>query len=91
MPLRKAAQSRPMCLAALALHSHPCWRLLLVGNRDEFHGRPTAPLQRWAAPAQRALAGRDLRSGGSWVGLDDAGRCSVVTNVRGAVAPHMRQ
>ncbi len=75
-----------MCLAALALHSHPRWRLLLVGNRDEFHARPTAPLQRWAAPAQRMLAGRDLRSGGSWVGLDDAGRCAVVTNVRDPLA-----
>ncbi|UYB51628.1 NRDE family protein [Xanthomonas sp. AM6] len=75
-----------MCLVALALESHPRWRLLLVGNRDEFHARPTAPLQRWAAPAQRVLAGRDLRSGGSWVGLDDAGRCTVVTNVRDPLA-----
>ncbi|MFC3655167.1 NRDE family protein [Xanthomonas hyacinthi] len=75
-----------MCLVALALESHPRWRLLLAGNRDEFHARPTAPLQRWAAPAQRVLAGRDLRSGGSWVGLDAAGRCSVVTNVRDPLA-----
>ncbi|MFC6841391.1 NRDE family protein [Xanthomonas theicola] len=75
-----------MCLVALALQSHPRWRLLLVGNRDEFHARPTAPLQRWPAPAQRVLAGRDLRSGGSWVGLDDAGRCTVVTNVRDPLA-----
>jgi len=75
-----------MCLVVLALQSHPRWRLLLVGNRDEFHARPTAPLQRWPAPAQRVLAGRDLRSGGSWVGLDDAGRCTVVTNVRDPLA-----
>ncbi|MCW0373720.1 NRDE family protein [Xanthomonas sacchari] len=75
-----------MCLVVLAHAAHPRWRLLLVGNRDEFHARPTAPLQRWPAPAQRLLAGRDLRSGGTWVGLDAAGRCAVVTNVRDPLA-----
>ncbi|MCW0391905.1 NRDE family protein [Xanthomonas sacchari] len=75
-----------MCLVVLAHAAHPRWRLLLVGNRDEFHARPTAPLQRWPAPAQRLLAGRDLRSGGTWVGLDAGGRCAVVTNVRDPLA-----
>ena len=71
-----------MCLVALAWKTHPRWRLLLAGNRDEFHERPTAPLAQWAAPAERVLAGRDLRSGGSWVGLGLDGRAAVVTNVR---------
>ncbi|HMM24861.1 MAG TPA: NRDE family protein, partial [Pseudoxanthomonas mexicana] len=31
-----------MCLLALAWNVHPRWRLLLAGNRDEFHARPTA-------------------------------------------------
>ena len=48
-----------MCLVALAWKAHPRWRLLLAGNRDEFHERPTAPLAQWAAPAERVLAGRD--------------------------------
>ncbi|WDJ90578.1 NRDE family protein [Xanthomonas campestris] len=73
-----------MCLVALAWKTHPRWRLLLAGNRDEFHERPTAPLAQWTAPAERVLAGRDLRSGGSWVGLD--GRAAVVTNVRDPLA-----
>ncbi|MFC7519757.1 NRDE family protein [Xanthomonas populi] len=75
-----------MCLVALAWKTHPRWRLLLAGNRDEFHQRPTAPLARWAAPADTVLAGRDLRSGGSWVGLGSAGRVAVVTNVRDPLA-----
>ncbi|MCC4588987.1 NRDE family protein [Xanthomonas sp. NCPPB 1067] len=75
-----------MCLVALAWKSHPRWRLLLAGNRDEFHERPTAPLARWAAPADNVLAGRDLRSGGSWVGLGNDGRVAVVTNVRDPLA-----
>ncbi|WP_311240063.1 MULTISPECIES: NRDE family protein [unclassified Xanthomonas] len=75
-----------MCLVALAWKTHPRLRLLLAGNRDEFHERPTAPLARWAAPADNVLAGRDLRSGGSWVGLGSDGRVAVVTNVRDPMA-----
>lgn len=75
-----------MCLVALSWLSHPRWRLLLAGNRDEFHERPTAPLQPWPAPHAGVLAGRDLRSGGSWVGIDRRGRAAVVTNVRDPLA-----
>lgn len=70
-----------MCLVALAWKSHPRWRLLLAGNRDEFHARPTAALARWPGEPGM-LAGRDLQSGGTWAGIDARGRCAVVTNVR---------
>ncbi len=75
-----------MCLLALAWQSHPRWRLLMAGNRDEFHARPTAPLQRWHLPGEDILAGRDLRSGGTWMGLGEGGRAAVVTNVRDPLA-----
>lgn len=69
-----------MCLIAFAWQSHPRWRLLLAGNRDEFHARPSAALARWDdAPI---IGGRDLEAGGTWLGVSDAGRCAVVTNVR---------
>jgi uncharacterized protein with NRDE domain len=69
-----------MCLIAFAWNAHPRWRLLLAGNRDEFHARPSAPLARWDdAPI---IGGRDLEAGGTWLGVTDAGRCCVVTNVR---------
>ncbi|MEQ1538407.1 MAG: NRDE family protein [Sphingorhabdus sp.] len=29
-----------MCVVALALDTHPEWRIILAGNRDEFHARP---------------------------------------------------
>jgi uncharacterized protein with NRDE domain len=70
-----------MCVLALAWNVHPRYRLLLAGNRDEFHERPTAALSHWE-PARDVLAGRDLRSGGTWAGLDRRGRMAVVTNVR---------
>lgn len=75
-----------MCVVAFAWKAHPRWRLVLAGNRDEFHARPTAPLARWD-DAPQVLAGRDLLAGGTWLGVDDAGRCAVVTNVRDLHAP----
>jgi uncharacterized protein with NRDE domain len=73
-----------MCVVALAWNAHPRWRLLLAGNRDEFHARPSATLAPW--PDSGVIAGRDLRSGGTWVGLDQRGRVAVVTNVRDGLA-----
>ena len=69
-----------MCLIAFAWQRHPRWRLLLAGNRDEFHARPSAALSRW--DDLPIVGGRDLEAGGSWLGVTDAGRCCVVTNVR---------
>ena len=81
-----------MCVVAFAWQTHPRWRLVLAGNRDEFHARPTAALARWPAGGRLhndILAGRDLQSGGTWVGLDRRGRVAVVTNVRNGYArPH---
>ena len=69
-----------MCLIAFAWQAHPRWRLVLAGNRDEFHARPSAALARWADLP--IVGGRDLEAGGTWLGATDAGRCCVVTNVR---------
>ncbi len=81
-----------MCVVAVAWKAHPRWRVVLVGNRDEFHGRASAALARW--PETSVMAGRDLQAGGTWVGVDGRGRCAVVTNVRdplaSAAAPRSR-
>ncbi|MDR1076203.1 MAG: NRDE family protein [Xanthomonadaceae bacterium] len=69
-----------MCLIAFSWKTHPRWRLLLAGNRDEFHARPTAPLAAWNDAA--ILAGRDLEAGGTWLGVTADSRCAAVTNVR---------
>ncbi|GLQ91893.1 NRDE family protein [Dyella acidisoli] len=69
-----------MCLITFAWQVHPRWRLLLAGNRDEFHARPSAPLSRWNDA--RIVGGRDLEAGGTWLGVTPTGRCCVVTNVR---------
>ncbi len=68
-----------MCVAAVAWNAHPRWRLVVAANRDEFHERPTAPLHRWD---NGTIAGRDLEAGGTWLGLNAAGRFALVTNFR---------
>ena len=73
-----------MCLLVLAWNTHPRYRLVIAANRDEYHDRPSAPLGRWPAPAE-ILAGRDLRAGGTWLGIDRSRRFGVVTNFRDLV------
>ncbi|WP_066265613.1 NRDE family protein [Hydrogenophaga palleronii] len=72
-----------MCLIAFALHADPACPLLIAANRDESFERPTAALHRWALPdGGEVLGGRDLREGGTWLGLNAQGRVAMLTNVR---------
>lgn len=71
-----------MCLAVIALDVHPRYRVVAAANRDEFHARPTQPAHWWSDVAPPILAGRDLRQGGTWLGVTPAGRFAFVTNVR---------
>lgn len=75
-----------MCLLVLAWKLHPRYRLILAGNRDEFHDRPAAPLN-WWQDDPRILAGRDLKANGTWLGVARSGRFGVVTNFRDLHAP----
>lgn len=75
-----------MCLLVIAWKNHPRYRLILAGNRDEFHDRPSAPLNWWQDDA-RILAPRDLKANGTWVGVARSGRFGVVTNFRDLQAP----
>jgi uncharacterized protein with NRDE domain len=76
-----------MCVLAFAWNVHPRWRLLLIGNRDELHARPSAPLARWQ-DAPGVIAGRDLEAGGTWMGARAPASAAVVTNVRDPSLPH---
>lgn len=71
-----------MCIAVLAWQSRTDWPLVVAANRDEFHDRPTAELHRWT-DGTGVIAGRDLRSGGTWLGVSEqAGRLALITNFR---------
>ena len=70
-----------MCLVAIAWKTHPRWSLVVAANRDEWRDRPAAPAG-WWADAPGVLAGRDLRAGGTWMGVTRDGRFAAVTNFR---------
>ena len=68
-----------MCLVVVAFHAHAQVPLVVAANRDEFHARPTRDAEWWPdVPA--VLAGRDLRAGGTWLGVHRSGRFAAVTN-----------
>lgn len=60
------------------LRDHP---LVVLANRDEFYERPTLAAHYWDDhPA--IYAGRDMLSGGTWMGVTTGGRFAAVTNYR---------
>src|ERR1700761_5615309 len=71
-----------MYVLALAWRAHPRWWLVAAGNRAELHARPALPLAQWDAP-EGVIAGRDAVGGGTWLGVSEAGRFAVVTNLGG--------
>lgn len=75
-----------MCLIAVAWQAHPRWRLAVIANRDEFHGRPAAPAAQDPEHAD-VFGGRDLEQGGSWLLASTRGRFVAVTNVRAGTNP----
>ena len=57
------------------------WPLVFAANRDEFYGRPSAP-PGFISTAPPVFAGRDLRAGGTWMGVTPTGFFAGLTNQR---------
>lgn len=70
-----------MCLILFIYQHHPKYRLVLAANRDEYYDRPAAPMQFWE-DHPNVLAGRDLKSMGTWMGISRSGRMAAITNYR---------
>lgn len=74
-----------MCLIVFAWHVVPGVPLIAAANRDEYYSRASAPAGPWLEHPQ-VLAGRDLRAGGSWMGITRDGaagsRFAALTNLR---------
>jgi uncharacterized protein with NRDE domain len=75
-----------MCLIVFAWKAHPRYPLVLATNRDEFHERPSAPLNYWEDMPD-VLGGRDIEKGGSWLAINIDGRWAAVTNFRDGRPP----
>lgn len=70
-----------MCLVIIAVRPAPGLALVVAANRDELHARPSSALAAWP-DAPQIVAGRDLKAGGTWLGVTKDGRFASVTNVR---------
>jgi len=57
-----------MCLIVFAWQVVPGVPLIAAANRDEFYERAAAPAASWPEFPQ-IFAGRDLKAGGSWMGI----------------------
>lgn len=75
-----------MCLVVIAWQLHPEYPLILAGNRDEFHARPTRQAHWWPDQPD-IIGGRDLQAAGTWLALHRNGRFATVTNFRDAEPP----
>ena len=70
-----------MCLILLAHRAQPGVTLQLAANRDEFFVRPTLAAS-WWSDHPKILAGRDMKAGGTWLGVARTGRFAAITNFR---------
>jgi len=70
-----------MCLILFSYRTHPVYPLILAANRDEFYERPTAQAS-FREENPDMLAGKDLKDGGTWLGITKTGRVAAITNFR---------
>jgi uncharacterized protein with NRDE domain len=77
-----------MCLVAFSWKNHPEYPLIISANRDEFFDRPSQKMHVWESGF---YAGKDLRSGGTWMGFHPNGRWSLLTNYRDFTNPKNAQ
>ena len=76
-----------MCIVALAWRVVDETPLCLISNRDEFYQRPTQALHEWEDSP--IIAGQDLQSGGTWMGITASGRWAVITKIGHIIRLHV--
>lgn len=70
-----------MCVLLLSIGIHPAFKLILLSNRDEYYLRSSSPAAFWE-DHPGVLGGRDLKGGGTWLGITREGRIGALTNYR---------
>jgi uncharacterized protein with NRDE domain len=79
-----------VCTLAVAWRTDPRWPLLAAANRDERLGRPSEGWAlrqgrdgaRWAGP-------RDVKEGGTWIGVGAGGVFAGITNYHSGHSPDL--
>ncbi|HKN00205.1 MAG TPA: NRDE family protein [Candidatus Binataceae bacterium] len=80
-----------MCTLAIYFRVAPDWPVIIAANRDEFLARPaTDPATLDENP--HIVGGKDLRAGGTWLGISEYGLVAGLLNRRadGDPNPHAR-
>ncbi len=75
-----------MCTIVALVGVHPEAPLVLAANRDEFYARATGGVGR-ILDVPFTIGGRDLRAGGTWMGVTSEGLFVGVTNQRTLAPP----
>lgn len=70
-----------MCLTVFSYKTDDLYPFILATNRDEFYERPTRPAQFWENHPN-LLAGKDLKAGGTWMGITKDRKFAALTNFR---------
>ncbi len=69
-----------MCIVLIAKNTIKDFPLIILANRDEYFQRETQSLNLWGINKE-ILAGKDLRAGGTWLGVTSSGRVGALTNL----------
>jgi uncharacterized protein with NRDE domain len=76
----------PVCTLAIYFQADEQYPVVVAANRDEFYERPTiAPASLSRAPW--VIGGKDLRAGGTWLGVNGYHLVAGLLNRRTAMAP----
>jgi uncharacterized protein with NRDE domain len=68
-----------MCLLAIQYRTFAQAPILIAANREEFFDRPSIP-PAIQPGSPRVLCGIDVRAGGTWLGVNEHGLVTAVTN-----------
>ncbi|HUY19657.1 MAG TPA: NRDE family protein [Candidatus Binataceae bacterium] len=80
-----------MCTLAIYFRVFPDYPVVLVANRDEYLSRPASAPEILASKPQ-VIGGKDLKAGGTWLGINQHGLVAGLLNRRaqGGVDPARR-
>jgi uncharacterized protein with NRDE domain len=70
-----------LCTILFSFKEKEDYPLILLANRDEFYERETRTAH-WWDDHPNVLGGRDLKAGGTWMGITKNGRFAAITNYR---------
>lgn len=76
-----------MCTILIGVGTDPRAPVVIAANRDELYARASAGPQVLQTAGPRIVGGRDLKAGGTWMGVTEGGFFVGLTNQRTEAGP----